>query len=402
MKGFLGFLMFLGFLATPAFAQTDPYEAAVNLARQGRYEESLDSFQKLVAAEPRHYDARLWIARLHGWMGHAKEAESVYRAVLAERVSNVEAMTGLAGLLTNAGRLDEALALLGEAENTAPASADVLAGIARTSYFAGETTRAAQYIERAAATSPTPELRILREQIRRAHDHRIEVTGFGEHFTADIPAAGNVDAAVSLRVHERLRVSARGQFQDKFDVQESRAGGGIEWRINRVLRLAGSVLAASDTVILPTLDASVEVGLVRGLSDWSASFRRIHFESAEVSVFSPGAAWSLNDRVTFSGRYALAITAFETAGRQITHSGGAGVSMLTGTRVWWSAGYNRGIERFETLSPDRIGEFRADTVSGGVRVELPSLSTLAAVYERQWRTRGTTMGRLLMVFAQRF
>lgn len=401
--GVLGVLV-LGVLVVPGSAQTPPptMEQAVALAREGHHRDALAAFQRMVAAAPNDLDARVWIGRLHGWLGETRAAEDVYRAVLRENSAHVEAMVALGSLLTNAGRLDDAFVILADAERIAPASGDVLAAAARARFFAGETTAAVQYIERAAAIAPTPEYRRLREQILRAHRHRVELTGFGEHFTADIPRGLNGEVAVALRLTDRLRVSARGQAQDKFNIAERRAGGGVEWRLTRALRVAGSLLAGADTVVLPRLDANVEVGLVRGRSDWSASYRRIEFDTAEVSVFSPGAALSLNDRVTLIGRYALALTDFAAAPKQTTHSAGGGISVLTGTRVWLSAGYSRGIEKFETLSLDRIGAFRADTIAGGARVELPGLTTIAAVYERQWRTRGTNMGRMTIALAQRF
>lgn len=377
-------------------------EQAVALARQDEFRKALAAFQAIVAAAPGDHDARVWIARLHGWLGETQAAEGVYRAVLAENPAHVDAMAGLGGILANAGRLDEAARVFADAEALAPASPDVLAGSARVAYFSGDTTRAVQYIERAVAIAPTPDAQRLREQILRTHAHRIEIIGFGEHFTADIPRGLNGEAAINLRVTDRLRVSARGQAQDKFSISESRAGGGVEWRLTRGLRVAASVLAGADTVVLPRLDANLELGVARGQADWSASYRRIEFETADVWVVSPVAAISLNDRVMLSGRYALARTSFAAAPAQTTHSGGGGISVLTGTRVWLSAGYNRGIEKFETLSPDRIGEFRADTVSGGARVELPGLTTVAAVYERQWRSRVTNMGRVTLVLAQRF
>jgi hypothetical protein len=77
-------------------------------------------------------------------------------------------------------------------------------------------------------------------------------------------------------------------------------------------------------------------------------------------------------------------------------------SVRAGRRVWTHVGYARGTEDFDTLSPDRAGDFRANTVSGGVRLDLRSLTSVSGVYEHQWRPDDIEMQRLSLSLIQRF
>ena len=64
-------------------------------------------------------------------------------------------------------------------------------------------------------------------------------------------------------------------------------------------------------------------------------------------------------------------------------------------------GYAAGVEDFENFSIDRVGDFRANTLSGGFRIDLPTLTAVVGNYERQWRT-GADMNRFSLSLQQRF
>jgi hypothetical protein len=49
-----------------------------------------------------------------------------------------------------------------------------------------------------------------------------------------------------------------------------------------------------------------------------------------------------------------------------------------------------------------VGECDADTGSAGIRIDLPTLSSVIGGYEHQWRDAGVEMGRFTLSFAQRF
>jgi hypothetical protein len=71
------------------------------------------------------------------------------------------------------------------------------------------------------------------------------------------------------------------------------------------------------------------------------------------------------------------------------------------SRLWLQTGYAAGVEDFENFSIDRVGDFRANTVSGGLRLDLPTLTSIVGNYERQWRA-GANMNRFSLSLQQRF
>ena len=60
------------------------------------------------------------------------------------------------------------------------------------------------------------------------------------------------------------------------------------------------------------------------------------------------------------------------------------------------------MEDFENFSIDRIGIFRANTLSGGLRVYLPTRTAVVAQYEYQWQHSDTEMGRVTLSLQQNF
>jgi tetratricopeptide (TPR) repeat protein len=85
---------------------------AIELARGGQYVEALDAFRRLAALNPADHEARIWIARLHVWMGHPDQAEDVYRSVLLENPANLDAILGLGEVLLALNAAPDAIVVL--------------------------------------------------------------------------------------------------------------------------------------------------------------------------------------------------------------------------------------------------------------------------------------------------
>ena len=51
---------------------------------QGRYDEAVQYFRQVLAAEPANRRARLNLARVLSWAGHYQESEDEYRRLLAK------------------------------------------------------------------------------------------------------------------------------------------------------------------------------------------------------------------------------------------------------------------------------------------------------------------------------
>lgn len=404
----LPLLLLAGALVTqtvpPAGQAPAPTQAdAIALARNGNYRQALEAFRLIVAANTADYDARVWIARLHGWLGDPAQAETVYRSVLRDSPDYVDAVVGLGGNLVALGRPQEAVDLLAAAVRRSPDNPGVLAALARAYFRLARTSRAKQLIERAVALEPSRDNRLAREQILNTHAHRVEINSWVEDFGTALPGGRSTDVTVNLRLHDRLRAFGRGQVQKKFGSRERRAGGGLEWRLRPQTTLTVSALAGRDSEVLPRADASIEATNSRGRFDGAFGYRYIEFATARVSIVSSGLTVWRGDTLSLTGRHYLAFTEF-TRGSTVErgHSALLRASYRPIPRLWVSGGYARGTENFESLSPDRIGRFRADTASAGMRLDLPSLTSLAGVYERQRRTTGAVMTRITLSLVQRF
>ena len=64
--------------------------------------------------------------------------------------------------------------------------------------------------------------------------------------------------------------------------------------------------------------------------------------------------------------------------------------------------YAYGIESFEDLTAERIADLAAHTVAATVQVRLPSLTSLAATWEHQWRPNDARLDRVTLVAVQGF
>ncbi|HVQ14640.1 MAG TPA: tetratricopeptide repeat protein, partial [Vicinamibacterales bacterium] len=104
LGAFLLTMMLAGSAAGEQGAPLPTQAEAEALAQQGDREASLAAFQRRAAANPGDLTARLWIARLHVQMGRPELAEPVYRAVMLESPTNVEAMTGVGTSLVSMQR----------------------------------------------------------------------------------------------------------------------------------------------------------------------------------------------------------------------------------------------------------------------------------------------------------
>jgi Flp pilus assembly protein TadD len=385
------------------------FAQAVEAAEAGRDAEALIGFQRLANLNPDDLDARLWIARLHVRMGNQDLAEPVYRSVLLEDPNDLEAMLGVANALLARGEVEQAEEFLDVAEELEPQNDEVLESVGRTHLQSGRTLRAIEYFERAYAISPTEQHRISLEGARLSYLHRVELRGSSEQFGGSTTSDTQFgDVSVNIRLNDRWRAFGRGQAQRKFGISEQRGGGGAEWRWKQTTILRGHALVMPDNVVMPEGDYMGELQHTYLDATWSGSVRYFDFTGARTTVISPAVQWTpAASRMALALRYALSLSEARPASNLSTTATSIGHSLhLQGAyrfrpRVWLQAGYAAGVEDFENFSSDRLGDFRANTLSGGVRIDLPTLTAIVGNYERQWRT-GPDMNRFSLSLQQRF
>ena len=402
-------LLLVASLALPPSTQESPAPAgpefpeAVQAANEGRDAEALAAFERLASANPNDREARLWIARLHARMGHQDLAEPVYRSVVLEDPGNIEAMLGVATALLARYEPAMAIEVLDVAEELAPDNDDVLGALGRAHRLEGRTALAIDYLERAVSIAPTGQHRLSLEAARLSYEHRVETRGSSEQFTGATPDGWNSDLTVNVRLTDRWRLLARGQAQRKFDASEERGGVGVEWRWKLGTTLRAQALVGPDNRVMPEGDYLIEVRHTDRAATWTASVRAFDFKGATTTVFSPAVEWKPEGPLSVALRYAVSVTDTSTStSLKAGHTAHLRGAYRLFSRLSIQAGYAAGVEDFENFSIDRIGIFRANTVSGGLRVYLPTRTAVVAQYEYQWQRRDREMGRVTLSLLQNF
>ena len=297
----------------------------------------------------------------------------------------------------------DAIEVLDVAEGLAPDNDDVLGALGRAHRLAGHAALAITYLERAVSIAPTRQRRLSLERARLSHQHHVETRWSNEQFSGATPDSRSGDLIVNLRLTDRWRVLARGQVQRKFATSEERGGGGVEWRWKLATILRAQALVGPDNTVMPEGDYLGEVEHTYRAATWTASVRYFDFRGASTTVFSPAVAWVPEGPLSLALRYAVSLTDTPTAASVKT---GHSAHLRGAYRVysWLSiqAGYAAGVEDFENVSIDRIGIFRANTASGGLRIYLPTMTAVVAQYEHQWQRRNRNLGRVTVSLLQNF
>ena len=389
--------------AAPAAAPAMSYEAAEALARAGRHAEALAAFQALAAKNPDDFDSRVWLGRLLGWAGRRDEALEVYRDVIARSPRYVDARVGLAGVLLALGRVDEAWAAIEDAEALAPGNGDVLAVKGRALRRLGRPAEALTAFDAAYALTPgDTDLEIARERTRRQVAHRAHVS-VAQEASADVAEASIVDADMDFRISPGLRAFGRLQWQQRDGLDDTRGGGGVEWQAAKRALVRGAVLLSPGSPRVAQTDLFGEVETAAGRAQPSLGVRFLDFADARVWVVGPAISVDVSDDVALALRYYYSHSEFRSTGlTDGTHSGALMCRWQAARRLLLSAAYARGYESFDILSADRLGRFRADTIAGGTRIDLRSLTSLAVGVEHQWRDNDQQLTRVTFDVVQHF
>jgi Tfp pilus assembly protein PilF len=376
--------------------------AAIQLAQEGRHAEALAALQKIAAANPNDHLTRLWIANVQDRMGHPEIAEPVYRSIVLEDPENVDAWVGLGTSLLQQDQIEDGLVALRRAEQLAPQNPGVLAALGSGYRLAGEDVQSISYYQQLVTTLPTPTNAMTLENARRQHGHRLESQTYGEDFNGTTETTKGSDLALNFRLSETVRVIGRGQLQTKFGRREDREGAGVEWRWTPWGTLIGQVLVGTDNRVLPQRDFLGRVDYGYHRATYTGTLRYFDFFGANVFMLSPAVTVEATPRWTFGLRYALTTTETSTTTSVNGHTIDVRAAHEIARRVWARAGYVRGVENFDNLSVDRIGDFKAHTANVGVQFLLPSLTSIVGGYDYQWRDDNVKMGRVTVSLVQAF
>jgi YaiO family outer membrane protein len=289
------------------------------------------------------------------------------------------------------------------AESLAPANETVLESLGRAHTEAGDTVRALRYLERVVAMWPTEQHRLSLEEAQLEYFHRIEVRGLSEDFNNTSASDTNGSVLLNYRLSDRTRLVGRGDVQRKFGVSDERGGGGIEWRWKPLTSVMGQVLIGPNNQVLAERDFLGEIDHTYGRASWTGTYRYLDFNGAWMAVLSPAVSWWASDRLSLGLRWAHTMgRTNEVLNNEHGNTVHARAAYRVKPRLWITGGFARGIEDFETASIDQIGNFEANTIGGGFRFDLPSLTSIVGGYDYQWRVNDVRRGRFTIGLAQRF
>ena len=374
---------------------------AEQLARSGRTVEALAMFERIVAEHPTDTGVRLWIALLYLRTGRTAEAEAGFRAVVVEQPAHVDARIGLASALIRSDAWREALEILLDTEPIAGENADLFVTLARAYRRAGDDRRALEYYRRALALAPAnPDVVDAYEATLRAYGSSLMVEGFADGAASD---ARSLSLTASIRVLLRLEMEGRVRTQQRDGSSDTLIGGGAIWRLNRstILELHG--VGGGGNTSLANSDMMAEVRHYRGAAEIAANVRHLSFTDVDVTGVSPVLAWYTGDRWRFAARYTYTQSSFRLSGESVgDHSFLLRETLRAWRRVDTTLTYAYGIESFEDLTADRVTNLGANTVAATVQFRLPSLTSVATTWERQWRSDDSRLDRLTVVISQGF
>ena len=135
----------------------------VRLYQQGSFPQAIERFQKAVAADPQNADGYYNLAATYHLIGRQtnneqdlKQAEELYNQCLDRDTNNThrECYRGLAVLLTDEGRTDEAFRLLEGWANKKPSASAPKVELARLSEEQGKYKNAEEYLQEALTVDP--------------------------------------------------------------------------------------------------------------------------------------------------------------------------------------------------------------------------------------------------------
>jgi hypothetical protein len=396
LGAFAALLVLIGAAQSPSADRSH----AEQLARAGHTEDALRLFTKIADDDPADIDARLWVARLALRLGRTAEAEARFRAVIRERPDDVDARIGLGTALTRRGEWEAALAVLRETEPDAGANGDFFAAMARAYRRAGDDRLALDYFRRARALAPDdPDLTDGYEAVARVYGHSLAFEGFGEGGIEDAETSSG-SFVLEVRALPTLRLHGTARVQQRAGVSDMIAGGGVSWRFTNATTASVRAIGGVANVSLPTRDLSGEITRYAGVFEIGGSIRQLSFAGAEVLAASPMLAHDAG-RWRTDGRYTYSRSRFDGSGEaRGDHSVMVRETWRGWRRVSLTATYAYGIESFETLTADRIGSLGMTTAAGGVHIRMPSLTSLTAAWEHQWRSNETSLDRLTVGIVQ--
>ena len=195
----------------------------------------------------------------------------------------------------------------------------------------------------------------------------------------------------------------RVQWQERAGFDDTRAGGGVEWRLGRRVLGRGALLVSPDSSRVAQADAAGELEFAVGRGQPAIGLRYLDFAGARVWIVAPSISVDLSDNVALAVRYYRSESKFQPTGRRpattpARSSGGGRRPSGSRTRPLTPTATRA------STSCLRIGSGASvPTRSPAASVSTsPSLTSFAVGVEQQWRTGGRRLTRVTFDLVQHF
>lgn len=141
-------------LAADSTDEVALHRMALLVAWDGRYDDAIALFDRLLADSPDHVGARIDRARVVAWRGDYEQALADIDDAEAIAPGNRDVLLARAYVLALSGRLDESVALYDSLAQSDPSDTRALVGLSRTLRWQGREGAATQTLSRAATLAP--------------------------------------------------------------------------------------------------------------------------------------------------------------------------------------------------------------------------------------------------------
>jgi len=355
------------------------------------FDDALHIATQLATQDPRDYEARNWVARLKSWKGNFREAEQLYRAVLADHAGDVEAEIGLADVLGWQKRYPEAIEILKSLETRDPNNLEYLSRLGRLYFWQHDKLDSRQYFNHVLQVDPgNKEAQNTLREMEGETPFHLE-TGYLYEGYNFISNTNGMQTQLVYKDYDRKTLLAGFQFQNKFGQNDSLFTVGGTYRAWKRTYFRGEfTVAPKSQNVVPNQDYTGEVmqGLAHGIA-LGGAFRYLTFYAGNVQIPSAQMDWDIKTKLHLNLRYTPAGTRFTSLPGRVWNQGGW-------TKLAWDANrhfspyamFGLGAESFALPSSEQLGIFHAHTYGAGGEVRFTPRQGLHLGYFYQARSRG--------------
>lgn len=361
------------------------------LRQERNWPAAIAAYQELLRREPHNAEDRFWLALVTGWSGDFTIAQQMLRELLQADPRNYDVRVALADTYTWQQNYQVALIELEKLDRDFPNRTDILLRLGQLHRWLGKDKTARQYFTQ--VLQHEPDNAAAQDGLRHLAtamnwELRLEYAGEQNSFA---PAA-HVGTFALARIGEGRKTTwtALSTIASRFGQTDARLGTEVNHRLRNgtVLRWAAFVAPKADAIA----QQAYAVALARRLGPrmaLDAGYAFLSFRHARTQQLTPQLDFYFRPGTWVTGRYTFARTSYHDLPRSaFSHAGGMSFNHQHNSSDFFQASYSYGSEAFDLTTVDRLGHFRAHTISGTWRHFISPRQGFTMSYSYQMRSGG--------------